>query len=183
MKHACFFAENHVLVHIYNGILHIRNQYGTSIIMHPGDSAFICRNSYLSLFSEADANESCRMFFLDIPTTFLCGFYHTLDSSLLKTDGIPLSDLHLIPSGLEIDSLFQSLLPYITSNTKISDEVLRIKLMESTYALLKTNKQYAATLFDFAGKTKLTMFDLLRQQEQTDIKWVKIPCELHNKLN
>lgn len=103
----------------------------------------------------------------------MCEFYHTFNENSLDTHSDALSVLHLLPLRPEIESLFQSLIPYIKSEEEISDRILQLKRLEGAYLLLNINKQYAAILFDFIGKCRLNIYDLLKPQTTDKIIWKK----------
>ena len=65
----------------------------------------------------------------------------------------------------------------------ISETVLRLKMTEAVYALLNTDKRYIPTLFDFAGKCRMDMFDLLNKPMTKEIKWQELQFEPDSKLN
>ena len=49
--------------------------------------------------------------------------------------------------------------------------------------MLDTDKRYVPTLFDFSGTCGMNLLDLLRKEEDVEIKWQKILNELYSKLN
>lgn len=182
-SHAYHFFPSHTLVYLYSGWMHLRNQCGETLCIGKGDCAFIGRDSYAHLYVELEAGESCRMLFFSLSRTFLCEFYQTLDVASRDSSGESLSALHLLPGLPGIESFFHSLLPYILSGQEPSDEIVRLKMIEITYALLSADEQYVTTLFDFAGSCRMNVFDLLKKQAGTKIKWKKFTCGLDNKLN
>lgn len=56
-------------------------------------------------------------------------------------------------------------------------------MMEAIYALLNTDERYIPTLFDFAGKCQMDMFDLLQEPVEKEIKWQEFVFEPYSKLN
>lgn len=114
---------------------------------------------------------------------FLCEFYHTLSPSDRKSSTTELSALHRLPPTSETESLFRSWIPYMREGREISETVLRLKMTEAVYALLNTDKRYIPTLFDFAGKCRMDMFDLLNKPMTKEIKWQELQFEPDSKLN
>ena len=49
--------------------------------------------------------------------------------------------------------------------------------------MLDTDKRYVPTLFEFSGTCGMNLLDLLRKEEDVEIKWQKILNELYSKLN
>lgn len=182
-SYARHFFSAHSLVYLYSGQLHLQNQCGEALIVERGECAFIGRNSYSHLYAEPDAEGPCRIAFFSLTRQFLCEFYQTLDPARRKRSAKPLSALHLLPHKPEIKSFFRSLLPYALSGRKLSDEVLRLKMIELSCTLLDTDERYVLTLFDFSGTCGMNLLDLLRKEEDTEIKWRKMPNELYCKMN
>lgn len=182
-SYARHFFSAHSLVYLYSGQLHLRNQCGEALTVGRGECAFIGRDSYSHLYAEPAVDEPCRMAFFSLTRQFLCEFYQTLDPARRKIPAKPLSALHLLPHKPEIESFFHSLLPYIRSGRELSDEVLRLKMIELSCTLLDTDKRYVPTLFDFSGTCGMNLLDLLRKEEEAEIRWRKMPDELYSKMN
>ncbi len=171
VSQACHLFSNHTLVYLYSGRLYLRNQCGETLDIERGDSAFIGRDSYSHIYAEPELHEPCRVLFFSLPREFLCEFYHTLSPSDRKSSTTELSALHRLPPTSETESLFRSWIPYMREGREISETVLRLKMTEAVYALLNTDKRYIPTLFDFAGKCRMDMFDLLNKPMTKEIKW------------
>lgn len=183
ISHAYHLFSNHTLVYLYSGRLHLRNQCGETLSIERGDSAFIGRDSYSHLYAEPEPKVPCRMLFFSLPRQFLCEFYQTLDISVRKSTIEGGSALHRFKPSPEIESLFQSWVPYIQEKPAFSEAVLRLKMVEAVYALLKADERYISTLFDFAGKCPMNMFDLLKEPRAKEIQWLDLSFEPRGKTN
>lgn len=183
VSHAYHLFQNHTLVYLYSGRLHLRNQCGETLSMVGGESAFIGKDSYSHLYAEPEENIPCRVLFFSLPRDFLCEYYQTLLESDRKLSVEELSALHRLEQTANIKSIFQSWIPYIQSGQELPDKVLRLKMMEAVYALLNTDERYIPTLFDFAGKCQMDMFDLLQEPVEKEIKWQDSVFEPYSKLN
>lgn len=183
VSHAYHLFSNHTLAYLYSGKLHLRNQCGEALSMERGDCAFIGRDSYSHLYAEPELGKPCRVLFFSLPREFLCEFYQTLPASIRETFATERSALHLLESTPEIKSLFQSWIPYIQNEQELPEKVLRLKMVEAVYALLNTDGRYIPTLFDFAGKCQMDIFDLLQKPIEKEIRWQELPFEPYNKLN
>ena len=168
VSQACHLFSNHTLVYLYSGRLYLRNQCGETLNIERGDSAFIGRDSYSHIYAEPELHEPCRVLFFSLPREFLCEFYHTLSPSDRKSSTTELSALHRLSSISETESLFRSWMPYMREGQEIPETVLRLKMTEAVYVLLNTDKRYIPTLFDFAGKCRMDMFDLLNKPMTKD---------------
>ena len=183
VSQACHLFSNHTLVYLYSGRLYLRNQCGETLNIERGDSAFMGRDSYSHIYAEPELHEPCRVLFFSLPREFLCEFYHTLSLSDCKSSTMELSALHRLSSTSETESLFRSWIPYMREGQEIPETVLRLKMTEAGYALLNTDKRYIPTLFDFAGKCRMDMFDLLNKPMTKEIKWRELQSEPDSKLN
>lgn len=183
ISHAYHLFSNHTLVYLYSGRLHLRNQCGETLSIERGDSAFIGRGSYSHLYAEPEPKVSCRMLFFSLPRQFLCEFCQTLDISVRKSSTKEFSALHRLKPSPEIESLFQSWVPYIQEKPAFSEAVLRLKMIEAVYALLNADERYIPTLFDFAGKCPMNMYDLLKEPGAKEIQWLDLSFEPRGKIN
>lgn len=183
VSHARHRFPNHTLVCLYGGRLSIRNQCGETLTIERGESAFIGRDSYTYLYAEPELHEPCRVLFFSLPREFLCEFYQTLSPCERELPAAELSALHRLPSTPEIESLFLSWKPYVQEKQEFPEAVLRLKMTEVVYSLLNTDKRYVSALFDFAGKCRMGMFDLLNKPTTKEIKWQELQFEPDNKLN
>ncbi len=183
VSHAYHIFQNHTLVHLYSGRLHLRNQCGETLSIESGDSAFIGKDSYSHLYAEPEEGNPCSVLFFSLPRDFLCEYYQTLPESNRKLSVDELSALHRLEQTSDVKSIFQSWIPYIQSGQELPDKVLRLKMMEAVYALLNTDERYIPTLFDFAGKCQMDMFDLLQEPVEKEVRWRNLNFELLNKLN
>ena len=182
-SHAYHLFSCHTLACLYSGRLYLRNQCGETLRMEQGDSAFIGRDSYAHLYAEPEQGKPCRGLFFSFPREFLCEFYQALPASNRESSATELPALHLLESTAETRSLFQSWFPYIQGNRDIPDKMLRLKMAEAVYALLNTNERYIPTLFDFAGKCRMDMFDLLQKPIEKEIRWQEFAFEPYSKPN
>lgn len=151
--------------------------------MEHGECMFVGRDSYWHIYADPELHEPCRILFFSLPREFLCEFYQTLSSVMRESSVTELSALHQLESTPEINSLFQSWIPYIQSDQELPEKVLRLKMVEAVYALLNTDERYIPTLFNFAGKCQMDMFDLLQKPVEKEIRWKELSFEPHNKLN
>ena len=178
VSHAYHIFQNHTLVFLYGGRLHLRNQCGEMLSIESGDSAFIGRDSYSHLYAEPEGSTPCRVLFFSIPREFLCEYYQTLPASDRELSVTELSALHRLEQTPDMESLFRSWIPYIQKELEVSDEVLRLKMTETVQTLLNTTRKYIPVLFDFAGECRMNVFDLLRKPVEREIKWQELKLSL-----
>lgn len=183
VSHTYHMFRNHTLAFVYDGRLHLRNQCGETLSIGSGDCAFIGKNSYSHIYAEPDGNIPCRVLFLSIPREFLCEYYQTLPVSDRELTATAFPALHRLKLNQEVRSLFMSWMPYIQNKQELSEELLRLKLVETIQTMLNITNRYASVLFDFAGKCQMNVFDLLRKPEEEDMEWKDLEIEPYNKLN
>lgn len=183
VSHAYHLFQNHTLVYLYSGRLHLRNQCGETLSIEGGESAFIGKDSYSHLYAEPEENIPCRALFFTLPRDFLCEYYQTLPESDRNLSVEELSALHRLEQTSDIKSIFQSWIQYIQSGQELPDKVLRLKMLEVVCALLNMDERYIPTLFDFAGKCQMDMLDLLQEPMEKEIRWRNLDFELLSKLN
>lgn len=183
VSQACHLFSNHTLVYLYSGQLYLRNQCGEMLHIERNDSAFIGRDSYSLIYAEPELHEPCRVLFFSLPREFLCEFYQTLPPSERELPAAELSALHRLPPVPEMESLFLSWKPYIEERQDLPEPVLRLKMTEAVYTLLNMDKRYISALFDFAGKCRMDMFDLLKRPVEKGMKWKNLLFEPDSKLN
>ena len=114
---------------------------------------------------------SQRVAFFSLTRRFLCEFYQTLDEAVRTFDGEAPSALHRIAVRPDVESLFHSLSPYFLCGQALPEETARLKMTESAYLLLNSDRSYAAALFDFTSTCKMNMLDLLVEHDSTDFRW------------
>ena len=112
-----------------------------------------------------------RVIFFSLTRRFLCEFYQTLDEAVRTFDGEAPSALHRIAVRPDVESLFHSLSPYFLCGQALPEETARLKMTESAYLLLNSDRSYAAALFDFTSTCKMNMLDLLVEHDSTDFRW------------
>lgn len=178
VSHAYHIFQNHTLVFLYSGRLHLRNQCGETLSISSGDCAFIGRDSYSHLYAEPEGSNPCRVLCFSIPREFLCEYYQTLPASDRELPVAELSALHRLEQTPDTESLFRSWIPYIQKELELSDEVLRLKMTEAVQTLLNTTRKYIPILFDFAGECQMNVFDLLRKPMEREIKWQELKLSL-----
>lgn len=170
-SHTYHFFPNHTLVHLYKGRLHLQNQCDEMLTVNGQQSAFIGRDSYSHLYAEPDGDAPCEMLFFSLSRNFLCELYHTLDKRFRQPKGKELSALHLLPYTPNVESFFQSFVPYLQCGQMLPNDLLRIKMIEAARGLLDTNSRYAINLFDFASRCEMNVLDLLSKQKEIGFAW------------
>lgn len=167
--------REHTLIYIYSGELEITER-GRKTILHPGDCAFMRRDNRLWLQKRVKENVPYRSIVLKFSRDFLREFYQTLNHKDIPVDAKrDKSSLYVLPENrLDVRSLFESVIPYFDAETKPSEEILKLKMTEGVYAILNTDLNLYASLFDFIDPWKIDILDFLEKNYKEDLSMREI---------
>lgn len=167
--------REHTLIYLYSGELEIEER-GRKTVLHAGDCAFMRRDNRMWLQKHCEEGKPYHSITLKFSKAFLRGFYQKLNKQEIpmKSQREKFS-LHPLPKNRpDIRSLFESVIPYFDSGIKPSEEVLQLKMTEGVYALLNTNKNLYASLFDFIEPWKIDILDYLNENYMYDLSMEEI---------
>ena len=164
------FNREHTLIYIYSGELEITEQ-GRKTVLHPGDCAFMRRDNQIWLQKRVREGKPYRSFVLKFTVGFLRQFYQTLNRHEIPQDARRnKTSLYVMPSDRpDIRSLFESVIPYFDAATKPSEEILRMKMTEGIYAILNTDFNLYASLFDFVDPWKIDIMDFMEKNYKNEL--------------
>lgn len=167
--------REHTLIYIQSGELEIEER-DKKTTLRRGDCAFMRRDNRMWLQKYCYEGEPYRSIVLKFSKAFLRDFYRTLNKSEIPMESqrnkVSLSQL---PNNRpDIRSLFESVIPYFDCQTRPSDEVLRLKMIEGVYVLLHTDKNLYASLFDFVEPWKIDILDYLNENYMYDLSMEEI---------
>ncbi len=167
--------REHTLIYIYSGELEITEK-NKKTILHTGECAFMRRDNRLWLNKRVRNGVPYRSIVLKFSKEFLREFYKTLNrNDISKESRRSPASLKVIPSGRpDIKSLFESVIPYSDTQTKPSDEVLKLKMIEGVYALLNTDINLYASLFDFTDPWKIDILDFMEKNYMNELSMEEI---------
>lgn len=156
--------KEHTLIYISSGELEI-SDHGRKTILHEGDCAFMRRDNQMMLQKRVRNGIPYRSIVLKFNRKFLREFYQTIDRRTLPTEARrDKRSLVLLPKErADVKSLFLSILPYFETDTKPTDEIVKMKLTEGLYTLLTTDANLYASLFDFTEPWKIDLLEYMNQ--------------------
>lgn len=162
--------REHTLIYLCAGELEI-DERGRKTTLHPGDCAFMRRDNRMWLQKKAEDGQSYRSVVLKFSRAFLREFYQTLNRKelpvLSKRDK---TSLVVLPCGRpDIKSLFESVIPFFEDGEKPSEELLKLKMTEGVYVLLRTSINLYASLFDFTEPWKIDILDYMNENYMYDL--------------
>ena len=162
--------KEHTLIYLQSGELEI-NERGTITYLKAGDCAFIRRDNQVILQKKISENHPYQSFVLKFSRNFLREFYQNMDRSIITYDAKrKKKSLSLLPSDRpDIKSLFSSVIPYFDSDIQPSEELMKLKMTEGVYILLNTDRNFCASLFDFAEPWKIDILDFMNENYMYDL--------------
>lgn len=157
-------VKEHTLFYVLEGAIDI-NEQGNITTLHSGECAFIRRDHRVRLCHHT-GNEGAphRSMAFNFPHKLLMQYWHTLKKRDLPRDakGLAASVLK-IPARPDVKSLFQSFMPYFDFSLEPDEEWIKLKLAEGIQAILRTDENVYASLFDF---TTLWRTDIMTYMEE-----------------
>ena len=84
-------------------------------------------------------------------------------------DGMPYRSVVMKFSRAYLKGFFQSLLPYFDTRTVPDDRILQMKMTEGMLAILRTDSNLYASLFDFVEPWKIDIMDFMERNYMNDL--------------
>ena len=170
-----FNVKDHTLIYISSGEVEI-NDRGTKTIVNAGECAFIRRLNGVTLSKRSLKDGTpYRSVSLSFPRKFLMEFYRKMDKSKLPENAHRnRSNLMKIPQRPDLTSLFESITPYYDTSIEPDDQWIKMKLTEGLYAVLRTDKNLYASLFDFTEPWKIDIIDYLNENYMYELSMEEI---------
>lgn len=162
--------REHTLIYVYSGELEISGG-GRKSVLRAGDCAFMRRDNRLWLRKRVVGGRPYRSIVLKFSRSFLRDFYQTLDKREIPVGAHrdKASFVRFPEDRVDVRSLFQSVIPYFDAGVKPSEEILRLKMTEGVYAVLNTDKNLYASLFDFVEPWKIDIVDFMERNYMNDL--------------
>lgn len=162
--------REHTLIYIHSGELEITDG-SRKTVLHPGDCAFMRRDHRMWLQKRASEGKPYRSVVMKFSRAYLREFFQTLNRRTLPTDATrERASLVKFPANrLDVRSLFESLLPYFDAGAAPDDDILQMKMAEGMFAILKTDENLYASLFDFAEPWKIDIMEFMEKNFMNDL--------------
>lgn len=161
--------RDHTLIYIHSGELEI-TEGSRRTILHPGDCAFMRRDNRLWLQKRVMDGKPYRSVVMKFSRAYLKEYFRTINRRELPATPRERESLVKFPSDrLDVRSLFESLLPYFDVASAPDDEILRMKMAEGMLAILKTDENLYASLFDFVEPWKIDIADFMEKNYMNDL--------------
>ena len=162
--------REHSLIYIVSGKLEITDG-GKKTILHPGDCAFMRRDNRMWLQKRASENRPYRSVVMKFSRNFLKEFFQTIPPrhlpSNLKREKESL--VKFPPERMDVRSLFESMLPYFDAGVQPDKDILKLKMTEGMRAILKSDVNLYASLFDFVEPWKIDIVDFMEKNYMNEL--------------
>lgn len=162
--------HEHTLIYIHSGELEITD--GTKkTILHPGDCAFMRRDNRMWLQKRVKDGKPYRSIVMKFSREYLKDFFQTLNRRKIPKDAKrERASLVKFPSNrIDVRSLFESLLPYFDTGSVPDSDILKMKMAEGMFAILKTDENLYASLFDFVEPWKIDIVNFMEHNYMNDL--------------
>ncbi len=128
----------------------------------PGDCAFMRRDNRMWLQKRVKDGRPYRSVVMKFSRDYLKEFFHTLNRKDIPADARrEKRSLVKFPTNrLDVRSLFESLVPYFDAGVSPDEDILKMKMAEGMFAILKTDENLYASLFDFVEPWKRVRADI-----------------------
>lgn len=168
--------REHTLIYLCSGELEITQPSCSKTVLRPGDCAFMRRDNRMWLQKSVKEGQPYRSVVLKFSREFLREFYQTLDQhDIPKEAKRDKSSLYVMPADrTDIRSLFESVIPFFDKQETPSADLLKLKMIEGVYAILHTDYNLYASLFDFVAPWKIDIMDFLEKNFKNDLTMEEI---------
>lgn len=178
MKKECkcvFDVHEHTLIYVSSGEC-IVDDRGRKTRIAAGECAFIRRNNGVSMDKRCiEDGVPFLSIALSFPRKFLMDVYHGMDKSQLPKEAKRgKTNFVKIPQRPDITSLFESITPFFDTTTEPDSQWIKMKLTEGLYAVLRTDENLYASLFDFTEPWKIDILDYLNENYMYELSMQEI---------
>jgi len=161
--------HDHMLAYVYSGEM-VLEENGVNIPVHKGECVFLRRDNRVSMNKQPLGNEQFQGIFMQFQRDFLRDFFKTIPKEDIPVT-VPRSNPSVIklPKTPDIDSLFQSMIPYFDASQKPSEALMKLKLQEGVHSLLNIDIKFYSSLFDFTEPWKIDLLEFMEKNYQYDM--------------
>ena len=162
--------REHTLIYIHSGELEITDGDRTTVLQ-PGSCAYMRRDNRMWLQKHVKDGVPYRSVVIKFSREYLKEFYQTLNRCELPSKAKRNKE-SLVTFGsdrTDLKSLFTSLIPYFDAGITPSDEILKMKMAEGMFAILNTDENLYASLFDFVESWKIDIVDFMEKNYMNDL--------------
>lgn len=162
-------VRDHFLVYVYSGE-YVLEEGKEITVVKPGECMFLRRDNRVNMTKQPANGEPFRGIFMTYKRNYLRSLYQKIERKDIPLDVEKHNQSVIkLPNTPDIASLFVSMTPYFDSTIKPSEEIMDLKLQEGVHSLLRIDKRFYATLFDFTEPWKIDILDFLNDNYMYDL--------------
>ncbi|MCD7901656.1 MAG: AraC family transcriptional regulator [Bacteroides sp.] len=167
-------AVSHYLVYIYSGeMLLVEN--GNEISIRGGECVFIRRDHRVSFTKRPIDGEDFKSISLKFNRNYLRKYFQGINPADIPKNTEPLkSSVFKLPKTPNLESLFMSMIPYFETDEEPQENLINLKIQEGILSLLRIDKNFFPTLFDFTEPWKIDIMDFLTENYMYDLTMEEI---------
>lgn len=167
-------AMNHVLMYVYSGEFVIEEGKKETVVKK-GESVFIRRDNRIVMTKQPKGEEQFKGIFMIFKRQFLRDLFSRVDKkNMPETRVKKIPSITRLDQNPNIDSLFQSMLPYFDTTITPPEELMQLKLQEGVYSLLHIDKTFYQCLFDFTEPWKIDIMEFMEQNYMNELSMEEI---------
>lgn len=167
-------AMNHVLMYVYSGEFVIEEGKKKTVVKK-GESVFIRRDNRIVMTKQPKGEEQFKGIFMIFKRQFLRDLFSRVDKkNMPETRVKKIPSITPLDQNPNIDSLFQSMLPYFDTTITPPEELMQLKLQEGVYSLLHIDKTFYQCLFDFTEPWKIDIMEFMEQNYMNELSMEEI---------
>lgn len=161
---------NHALIYVYSGEIQISDN-GTEQTVRAGEYVFLKRDNRVKIHKHAHGSEPYKAISIRFDRKFLREYF----SSLKRRSSLPAGARRFneavikLESSPYIESLFVSLFPFTDRGISPGEEFVSMKMNEAVSCLLRANKRFYPTLFDFNNPWKIDLLEFMELNYRQDM--------------
>lgn len=167
-------TPEHTLLYLYSGEQVIENG-SKNIKIKAGECAFIRRDHRLVMYKNSKGKELYKGISLTFSRSVLKEFYSKISKAdLPKMVSVSEENVFRLNPRADLLSLFHSLTPYFDDDTKPTEGVTHLKLLEGIYAILNSSEAFYPILFDFTDPWKIDLLEFLNENYTDELNMQQI---------
>ena len=165
-----FRMPQHVLVYVYAGIMNVEYN-GTSFSVKAGQYVFLKRNHVVRLHKTSYEGETYKAINIRLENKVLRQYVnnHKEQTGRIREKRRITDSAVILPRIAEIESLFDSLMPYYDKSLTPPDGFTDEAIDKAIACLLMMDEKFYPTLFDFLDTWKINLPEFMEENFTNDM--------------
>lgn len=167
------YIAEHVLCHIVSGEMRVVEASG-QIVFRAGETILMRRNLFVKCEKRAVASGLLyQVIFIVLKKNFLQQYALNHTSTRGGAKSMVPKTILLVKDTPAVQGLFNSLKPFLESDTFPGDALVKLKLSEAVVSLIEQDEHHAGWLFDTSVPGKLDLEDFMQSNFKFNVPMVK----------